>query len=215
MVYAIILAAGKSKRFGSNKLLVLYNNRPVIYITLEKFQNNPNIDEIIIVANEEMKSSLKNIKKIFPKIKKVVLGGNLRQESVYNGLISIKNADDSDVLIIHNGANPFIDKKTIDKCIAQTKKIGAVVTGFPVIDTIKSIDSKKYTSNITDRKNLWHIQTPQVFKYQIIKKAYENAKTNNIIATDDSTLVEEIGYKVKIVKCSRNNIKITYKYDLS
>ena len=137
---------------------------------------------------------------------KIAYGGKERQDSVYNGL---KLLDEKcDVVLIHDGARPFVSDKIIDKSIEE-------VVGVPVKDTIKVIDNDKNIVDTPNRSVLWAVQTPQTFDYNILIDAYKDAFKNKFYGTDDAMLVERIGYKVKMLEGSYNNIKITTQEDLN
>ena len=218
MNYAIIVAGGKGKRMHKriNKLFLLLNKEPIIFHTLNTFQNCKNIDKIILVIRPEDKNKFQSIIKSnkFNKVEKVVDGGIERQDSVYNGIKAIDKAGNEDIILIHNAVNPFVDEATINNCISATKKYGAAVVGFPAKDTIKVVD-EGFVRQTIDRKLLWQGQTPQAMKYFLAKKAFERAYKERFYGTDDVSLVERLGGSVKIVYCPRENIKITDPYDLA
>ena len=128
--------------------------------------------------------------------------------------MSIRNATKGDIIIIHNGSNPLVKEREIMDCVDAARKYGAAVAGFPLKDTIKKI-SRGFVEKTLDRKNIYQIQTPQAAKYELFIKAFENAKKNKLKATDDVSLVEALGKKVKIVYCSYQNIKITDQEDMA
>ena len=218
MNIAIIVAGGKGKRMHkrTNKLFLLLNKEPIIHHTLKKFQECKNIDKVILVIRPEDRNKFESIIKAnnFDKITKVVDGGIERQDSVYNGIKAVDEAEDDDIILIHNAVNPFVDEATINNCINATKKYGAAVVGFPAKDTIKVVEDGLVRQTI-DRRLLWQIQTPQAMKYFLAKKAFERAYREKFYGTDDVSLVERIGGSVKIVYCPRENMKITEPYDLA
>ena len=218
MNIAIIVAGGKGRRMKTriNKLFLLLSKEPIIFHALKKFHENKNINRIILVVNPEDKSKFKSIikKNDFKKIIKVVDGGKERQDSVYSGIKAIEKANNDDIVIVHNAANPFVDEATISNCINAAKKYGAAVAGFPAKDTIKAVEGG-FVKKTIDRKALWQVQTPQAMKYFLAKKAFEAAYRDNFYGTDDVSLAERIGGTVKAVYCPRENIKITDHYDLA
>jgi len=218
MNFAIIVAGGKGKRMHKriNKLFLLLNKEPIIYHTLNTFQNCKNIDKIILVVRPEDKKKFESIIKSnkFNKVIKIVDGGIERQDSVYNGIKAIGNANNDDIILIHNAVNPFVDEATINNCISATKKYGAAVVGFPAKDTIKVVEDGLVKQTI-NRNLLWQVQTPQAMKFFLAKKAFERAYADKFYGTDDVSLVERLGGSVKIVYCPRENIKITDPYDLA
>ncbi len=214
MLSAIILAAGSGARLGAKvaKPLVKIGNRPAIIYSLSAFDKHPDIDEIILDLNVKNQAQItKAIKKFrFKKISSFVIGGKRRQDSVYNGLRRISKK--SNWVLIHDSARPFINKQEITKVVLAAKKTGAAILAVPVKATIKSVKYGLMVDKTVDRSNLWEIQTPQVFKKDLIIKAYKKYSKNNV--TDDATLVERLGKKVKVVQGSYDNIKITTKEDL-
>jgi len=199
-----------------NKVFLPLLNKPMIYYTLEVFQNCNEIDEIIIVTQKSDFNKINKIKNQYnlTKIKKIVEGGKERQDSVYNGLISIKHAKNDDIIMVHNGSNPFVSENEIIDCIDVAKQYGAAALGFPLKDTIKKVKND-FVENTVDRSNVYQIQTPQAVKYYLFVKSFNNAKKKNLKVTDDVSLVEALGRKVRIVPCSYENIKITTPDDFS
>ncbi|MBI3035121.1 2-C-methyl-D-erythritol 4-phosphate cytidylyltransferase [Candidatus Woesearchaeota archaeon] len=217
MNFAIIVAAGKSKRMKSKtrKIFLPLFNKPMICHTIKTFQDCGLVDEIIIAAQKNNIKKINQIKQQYnlDKIKNAVIGGKERQDSVYNGLMSINNAKDNDIVIVHNGSNPLVKDNEIIECVASAKQYGAAVVGFPLKDTIKRI-SGNFVEKTIDRGNVYQIQTPQAIKYGLFVEAFKNANKKNLKFTDDVSLVEALGKKVKIVDCSYENIKITTEDDL-
>jgi 2-C-methyl-D-erythritol 4-phosphate cytidylyltransferase/2-C-methyl-D-erythritol 2,4-cyclodiphosphate synthase len=216
--YALITAAGVGKRMQSqmNKIFLLLDEDPIIAKAIRKFHDCKAIDKIILISREEDKEELKKIveKNNFNKVEKIVLGGEKRQNSVYNGLISLNDAKSEDIVLIHNGANPFVDEKTILDSIDAAKKYEAAVVGFKARDTIKEADDKGFVAKTLERNKLWQVQTPQTIRYGTAIKAFKKAFDENFFGTDDTMLVERLGKKVKIVECPYENIKITLPNDL-
>ena len=214
MLSAIILAAGQGRRLKAvgPKPLVGIGKLPAIIYSLRSLSRHSGIDEIILVLSAgNQKAIIKALKSYaFKKIKAFVLGGKRRQDSVYNGLRAV--SAHSDWVLIHDSARPFIDRESITKVIEEAKKTGAAILGVPVKATIKSIKSGGLVDRTLDRSNLWEIQTPQVFKKELIFKAYKKYSKMNV--TDDASLVEKLKRKVKIVLGSYENIKITTQEDL-
>ncbi|KRQ86072.1 2-C-methyl-D-erythritol 4-phosphate cytidylyltransferase [Caloramator mitchellensis] len=215
MISAIIVAAGKGKRMGLgfNKLLAKIDGKEIIVLTLEKFQNSNLIDEIILVVSEdELDYFRENIvnKNGFDKCR-LVIGGKERQNSVYSGL---KNTSNADIVLIHDGARPYIDEGMINRSIEAAREYGAATVAVPVVDTIKVVENG-FSVETLERSKLYSVQTPQSFKYDLILKAHQFAMENNIVATDDTMLVEKLGYMVRIIEGSYANIKITTINDLN
>ncbi len=205
---AIITAAGYGKRMGRPKQFLEIGGKPVLEWTIAAFDKTEVIDEIILVVNKEDVDKAKTFK--YSKIKQVVAGGEERQGSVNNGLKMV--ADDTDIIAIHDGARPFISPEIIEKAVSEAKASGAVVVGVPVCDTIKRVTGNELrVTGTVDRSDLWRAQTPQVFKKDIILKAYRCLDK----VTDDAMLVEKMGIPVKMVMGSYRNFKITIPDDLA
>ena len=213
----VIVAAGTGSRMnmGINKQFIKLEGKEIIAYTIEKFYNNSNIEDIVVVVKEDESDFFK--KEILDKYNfkniKISYGGKERQDSVYNGLKLLDKK--CHVVLIHDGARPFVSDKIIDNCIEEAKNHKAVVVGVPVKDTIKVIDKDKYIVDTPNRSVLWAVQTPQTFDYNILIDSYKDAFKNGFYGTDDAMLVERIGYKVKMVEGSYNNIKITTQEDLN
>ena len=218
MNIAIIVAGGKGKRMRkrANKLFLLLNKYPIIFHTLNVFNDCKNINKIILVVNPDDRKKFERVIKEnnFNKVKKIADGGIERQDSSHNGIKAIGKANNDDIVVIHNGSNPFVNEEIINNCINAAKKFGAAVAGFPAKDTIKVVEDG-FVRQTIDRKLLWQVQTPQAMKYFLAKKAFEIAYREKFYGTDDVSLVEKIGGQVKMVYCDRSNIKITDQYDLA
>lgn len=212
----VIVAAGTGSRMKKdiNKQFIKLKNKEIVAHTIEKFYNSENIDDIVVVIREDEEEYFnKNIKEKygFTDIK-VAHGGNERQDSVFNGIKMLKK--ECDVVLIHDGARPFVTEDIIKRSINKANEHNAIVVGVKVKDTIKVVSDNGNIVDTPNRSYLWAVQTPQVFKYDIITKAYEDAYNNNYYGTDDAMLVERIGYNVKMIEGSYNNIKITTQEDL-
>lgn len=209
-ISAIITSGGKSLRFGSNKLLKKIDDLTVIETTILKFIDL--VDEIVIPCNNEIENLIKNSKIYSNKIK-FAHHGKTRQQSVYNGIIACSNPE---IVLIHDGARPFIDKEIIKKTIELTYQNRAVVVGKMAIDTIKEVSFNTGKGKIIktlNRKIIFHAQTPQAFDYELIKKIHQKYQDNSDF-TDDSSMAEAYGADVYILENNKKNIKITTKDDL-
>ena len=212
----IIVAAGSGSRMnmGINKQFIQIKGKEILAYTIDKFYNNKNIDKIVVVSKE---SELEFIEQsILNKYKfhniSVVSGGKERQDSVYNGLLEL--GGNYEIVLVHDGARPFITNSVIDKSIEEAIKNNAVVVGVPVKDTIKVVNNHQEVVQTPKRDLLWMVQTPQVFKYNILKNAYDKAYEEGFYGTDDAMLVERSGQVVKMINGSYDNIKITTVEDL-
>lgn len=212
----IIVSAGKGSRMkvDINKQFLKLGDKEVVAHTIDKFYNNKNIGEIIVVIREEEKEFFEKniINKYGYKNIKIAFGGKERQDSVYNGLKELEK--NCEIVLIHDGARPFVTNEIIEKSIKSAKEHKGAVVGVPVKDTIKIVNENKDVCDTPNRNTLWSIQTPQVFDYSLIMKAYEKSKKDKYYGTDDSMLMEYLGYNVKVVEGSYNNIKITTPEDL-
>jgi 2-C-methyl-D-erythritol 4-phosphate cytidylyltransferase len=215
-VAAIIPVAGKGKRFGGDipKQYFEINGIPVIAITLNKILTVKEINNIIVVvSSHEIKKVTQIIKQFCDSTKRVqiVIGGEKRQDSVYNGLQNTDN--DTEILVVHDGVRPLIRSELISESIKIAAHHGSCIVAVPLKDTVKQVAGNKVIQTIP-RDQLVQVQTPQTFKYQIIKEAHEKAKKLNYNTTDESGLVEWLGLPVIILKGNYENIKITTRDDL-
>ena len=217
MISAIILAGGKGKRMGSaiSKKFTDIKGKTIIYYTLKKFSENKKIDNIIVVLPEdEVKYFKENIlKKYELRINKIVIGGKERQDSVYNALKSLKNSS-TDIVLIHDGARPFISERIINEGIKFAEIYGAAAPGVMPKDTIKVKNEKNFSVDTPNRANLVSIQTPQVFKFDEILECHEKIRYNGEMVTDDTMVVEKYGYSVYLYDGEYTNIKVTTPEDL-
>lgn len=217
MISAIILAGGKGKRMRSaiSKQFIDIKGKPIIYYTLKKFSENKKIDNIIVVLPEdEVKYFKENIlKKYELRINKIVICGKERQDSVYNALKSLKNSS-TDIVLIHDGARPFISERIINEGIKFAEIYGAAAPGVMPKDTIKVKNEKNFSVDTPNRANLVSIQTPQVFKFDEILECHEKIRYNGEKVTDDTMVVEKYGYSVYLYDGEYTNIKVTTPEDL-
>jgi 2-C-methyl-D-erythritol 4-phosphate cytidylyltransferase len=214
---AIIVSAGKGQRFmeGRKKQFFLLADKPILTHTLDKFENCPLIDSILlVVGQEDMDYCLKEIieKNRYRKISQIVPGGKRRQDSVKNGMDALSR--DANIVVIHDGVRPFVTRGMIEDSIHSAQRFGAVVLAMPVKETIKIANADGTVLKTLDRESLWQIQTPQTFQAHVIKEAYQKATENGFVGTDDASLVERLGMKVHILPGSYTNIKITTPEDL-
>lgn len=215
---AIVLAAGQGKRMGANvqKQYMELKGKPVLYYSLRAFEDSPIIDEIILVTGKGQEVYCENeivIPYGFTKVHTIIEGGAERYHSVFNGLQCIEGEG---YVFIHDGARPFIEEEILQRVYEGVQLHQACAVGMPVKDTIKVVNEHQFAEKTPDREMLWLIQTPQVFATSIIKDAYEKLMREPYIqVTDDAMVVEQmIGYKVKLIKGSYENIKITTPEDI-
>ncbi len=214
---AIVLSAGKGSRMNSDthKQYLLLENRPIVAYSLAVFEQSRVDEVILVVGSGEVEYCQKEIvdKYGFRKVKQIVEGGKERYHSVFNGL---KAAGGCDYILIHDGARPFLTGDIIERSMQAVISKKACVVGMPVKDTIKIADANQQVVATPDRENVWMIQTPQTFSYELIYRAYETIlKTDDASVTDDAMVVEKIcDTKVTLIEGSYRNIKITTPEDL-
>jgi 2-C-methyl-D-erythritol 4-phosphate cytidylyltransferase/2-C-methyl-D-erythritol 2,4-cyclodiphosphate synthase len=221
MNIALIAAAGESKRMGSKtpKLLLPIHNKPLLYFTVANFYDNPNIDRIVLVINRKLKKSVeKMIKAYFPgnsKDIKLVPGGQTRSESVLNGIQYIKRylkPKPKDLILIHNGANPIVTDDEMNKCIKKAETKGACILSHPLKETLKEANKHRVVKS-HDRSKFKLAQTPQIFKFSILRDSLEKIGADYLNMTDEASLVEAAGHHVYHVPASDHNIKVTTQKD--
>ncbi|MGO3751404.1 MAG: 2-C-methyl-D-erythritol 4-phosphate cytidylyltransferase [Peptoniphilaceae bacterium] len=215
-VCAIIAAAGVGKRMNKsvNKQFLEINDIPILAHTIKKIESSKYVDFIILLIKP---NEINYIGKIINRYGislpfKMVYGGEERQDSIYNGLINMPNK--TEIVLTHDGARPFVDVDKINLAIESVFETGACTLGNPVKDTIKISSNGKYVDYTPNRDEIWAIQTPQVFEKDIIIKAYVQAFEEGYYGTDDCSLVEKTGKKVKLILSDYKNIKITTPEDL-
>ncbi len=213
---AIIVAAGQGSRIGGTlpQQFQLVGGKPILSYTLQKFEDCARIQDVILVtASEWVTYTAQEIVDPFDfkKVKKIVAGGEQRQDSVFAGLKAMEGP--ADFVAIHDAVRPFVSVEKLEAVIDACKEHDAAILAVPPKDTIKT-EKSGFVDETPDRSFLWSVQTPQVFKYDLIMKAYQKAFEDAVYHTDDSALVERIGKKVKIVEGEHDNIKITMPMDL-
>lgn len=211
---AIIVAAGQGTRAGGTipKQFVEICGKPILFHTVSKFQENAYIDEIIIATRKDYVGYCKDYaeKNGYGKLSCVVAGGAERQETVSRALEVIKGG----IVVIHDGVRTFVEDRHISECVYRAYETGACALGVPVKDTLKRVNGAEITQTV-DRDNLWAIQTPQAFSYDVLTKAYAQADADGFVGTDDASLVERFGALVSVVEGSSRNFKITTPEDVA
>ena len=215
MVTVIIPAAGQGRRMNSatNKIFLPIQGKPVLIHTLEKFSAVDRVSNFIIAAAEYEIDDVKNlVAGKFSKPIEVIAGGSERQFSINNCLQLVP--PESEIVLVHDAARPLVSKTVIENVIDSAEKFGASIAAVREKNTVKFADDDLFVEKTLPRSNLWEVQTPQGFRRDIIFRAYESALKDHFVGTDDSSLVERIGIKVKIVESDSFNIKITTPDDL-
>jgi 2-C-methyl-D-erythritol 4-phosphate cytidylyltransferase len=211
-VAAIIVAAGESRRMGGvDKAFTLLGGKPVLARAVDAFQKCGSVHQIVLVVNEQNLERCRQLvaESGWSKVTDVCPGGKRRQDSVAEGLSHLSHCD---WVIIHDGARPLLTVDLIEHGLEAARETGAAVAAVPVTDTIKVAGDDRIVHQTPPRRNLWAVQTPQVFRFDIIAEAYHQAKVE---VTDDASLVEQLGYKVKLYMGSYVNIKVTAPDDLA
>ena len=215
MISAIVLAGGRGKRmnYHKSKQFIEIKGKPVLVYTLEKFIYNKSIDEVILVLPEDEVDYCKKevLQKYSVKVDRIVIGGKERQDSVFNALEAMEKAN---IVLIHDGARPFISEKIIEEGIKYANIYGAAAPGVTPKDTIKIKNEDNISVDTPDRNTLVAVQTPQCFKYDEIYQCHRKIKEENAIVTDDTSVVERYGHKVYLYEGDYTNIKITTPEDL-
>lgn len=214
---AVIAAAGRGKRFGDGipKQFLPLLGKPVLAYSVETFSKSGLIDEIILVVPEDWAVKVKtDIADKLPahKITNIISGGPERQDSVLNGLSSISG--NPDIVVVHDGARPLVTLELLEEVISEASACGGAIAALPSGDTVKKSSPEMYVDGTVPRETLFFAQTPQAFRYGVLKNALSAASRDGFLGTDESQLVERTGVKVKIVKGSPYNIKITTPQDL-
>ncbi len=218
MTSAIILAAGKGQRMGTElpKQFLSMGDDMLLTKTIRVFEESSVIQDIVLVTSEDWIGFCRTEivdREGFRKVRKIVAGGKERYDSVYQGLLACPNAD---YVFIHDGARPFVTEEILVRTQEAVEKYEACAVGVPSKDTVKIVDEDGFVESTPPRKNVWNIQTPQAFSYPLIRAAYEVVRDNNMTGiTDDAMIVEKSRLaKVKLVMGSYYNIKITTPEDM-
>jgi 2-C-methyl-D-erythritol 4-phosphate cytidylyltransferase len=217
-VTAIIVAAGEGKRMGgvTSKTFLPIGGRPLALRTLNRFLSARCVEKVVLmVPGKELRNIqtlIQNDSDLCQRPCVLKAGGASRQESVRLGLETLDS--DCEIVAIHDGARPFVSSSLIDRCVKEAYRVGAVVVGVPAKDTIKVVSEEHCVQATPDRNTLWEIQTPQVFRKEVIMEAHDWGVRQAIEATDDAMLVERIGKPVFLIEGERTNIKITVPEDV-
>lgn len=231
-VTVIIPAAGLGTRMASgsrakgtkpapSKQFTELRGVPMLIRTLRAFAAHPRVDEIIAVLRKDeipgFQARLeKEAKDSFARKIQLVEGGEHRQDSVANGLNSLRSGSD-DLVLVHDAVRPFVTAEIIEEVIAAAEKTGAAIAGLPAVDTVKQVERTSEGAIITatiPRERVVMAQTPQGFRYSVIKKAFDDASADGFVGTDEASLVERAGHPVAVVMGSARNIKITTPADM-
>ncbi|TDM13534.1 2-C-methyl-D-erythritol 4-phosphate cytidylyltransferase [Macrococcus bovicus] len=213
MMYTVIIpAAGQGKRMGSdkNKVLLELNQRPIIFHTVSRFEQDASCNAIYLAARQEELTELTTILQGFTKVKGLVVGGSERQYSIHNVLKTIPPCE---VVMVHDAARPFVSHETLTQLYDGALARKAAIAAVQVKDTIKVVNDL-IIDHTLDRTTLWQVQTPQAFAYDLLMEAYSQAERDGFLGTDDASLVERLGHPVSVVVSDYDNIKLTTPEDL-
>jgi len=216
MVTAIIVAAGKGTRMQDvrRKQYLSLAGLPILTRTLVVFDKCERVEQIILVIpQDDFNFCQKNILQPAGLSGRIILvaGGERRQDSVFNGLKAVDSG--CSIVVIHDGVRPFLQNDQLIACIEGARESGACIMGVPANETLKQVNAADHIIQTLKRDDVWLAQTPQAFRYDLIRKAHESACVEGYSATDDASLVERLGGTVKIITGSRHNIKITIQED--
>ena len=214
MLTAIIVAGGSSQRMGFDKLLALLGDKPVLSHTIEAFERTDSVREIILVARAERVGEFEELVRQtnFKKVRRVVPGGEHRQDSVRAGLGNI--GTDMKFIAVHDAARPLVTSEQIERVFALARQHGAAALAAPITDTLKRADENHFVTDGVPRENLYTMQTPQIFERALLERAYTDVASNNRSVTDEVSAVEHLGAKVLLVPNDEWNVKITFPRDL-
>jgi 2-C-methyl-D-erythritol 4-phosphate cytidylyltransferase len=211
-VGAIIAAAGRSERMGGrDKLFAVVGGKPLLAHTLIAFDACRGVDRVVLVLSPENIERGRELvaEAGFGKVAAVCQGGERRQDSVCNGLEALASCQ---WVVVHDGARPLVTAGLIERGLEAAKETGAAIAALPIADTVKEVEPPGLIGRTLSRGQLWAAQTPQVFRYNILREAHQRAQGD---ATDDAALVEKAGYRVKVFEGSSRNIKVTTAADLA
>ncbi len=211
---AVVVAAGSARRMeGIDKILTSLGELPVLVHTLYTFEACPEIAEVVVVTREDLLVEVGNLCRQYRlnKVKKVVVGGKERINSVQNGLQEVR--EDADVIAIHDGARPLLPARVLDEVLKKAMSTGAAAPAIPITDTVKRVENNVAVETV-DRSTLFAVQTPQVFDAALIRAATQKAIADGAQLTDDCAAVERMGMKVSLTEGSKENLKLTTPYDI-
>lgn len=215
MVSALIVAAGRSRRMGFDKIFAPLAGRPVLYYSLRAFSDCPEIDEILVVTHADRVDDVERLveREHLSKVVKVITGGEERHLSVWNGLQAM-NGNGSEFVAIHDGARPLTTPQIISACLAMARVNGAACCASQIPDTVKRASPEQMVTESVERTGLWAMQTPQIFASSLILQAYASVIAKHEMVTDEVSAVQKLGTRIALVKNDDWNFKITFPHDL-
>ena len=215
-IAALIVAAGRGVRFGTDcpKQFALLHNKPILFHSIEIFENMAEFDQIWLVLPEDFAGEVERELDLsaYKKIGGRVAGGIRRQDSVWAGLSHLP--DQTEIVAIHDAVRPCAPPAAVAEAVRQAQQVGAAILAAPVVDTLKRSDDKGRVIETLDRERLWLAQTPQVFRFDLIRRAYKQVLDDQVEMTDDAAAVERLGEPVEVVPSHWPNPKITTLSDM-
>jgi 2-C-methyl-D-erythritol 4-phosphate cytidylyltransferase len=214
MLTAIIVAGGSSQRMGFDKLFAPLDGPPVVAHSIAAFEQTESVTDIVVVGRAGRLSEYEEIVRVhgFAKVSAVIPGGAWRQDSVRRGLEQLGAA--TEFVAVHDGARPLVTADLIERVFQLARHHGGAASAAPVIDTLKRVDDDRVVTGGVSRANLFAVQTPQIFRRDLLEKAYAQVFEVGIKVTDEISAVEQVGGKVVLVPNEKPNFKITYPVDL-
>ena len=215
MLTAIIVAAGSSQRMGFDKLSQPLAGKPVLAHSIDAFEQTPAVSEIILIVRQAQLSAHENMIRAqkFSKVRRIVPGGDRRQDSVRAGLAAMRS--EAEFVAVHDAARPLVRPKQIDQVFAVCREHGAAALAEPVRDTLKRVSKEGFIHDSIAREQMYALQTPQIFARELLKRAYDAVFEQSVTVTDETSALHHIGQKVAIVSNDDFNFKITFPNDLA
>ena len=212
MLTAIIVAAGRSRRAGFDKIVAKIAGKPVVLHAVEAFQGAPSVTEIILVTRTDRLDELKSLLRGNNKVKDVIGGGEHRQDSVNAGLAAVSH--ESRYVAVHDAARPLVTQEQIESVFLAARDHGAAALAEPITDTLKRVDAELRVLESIDRRQLYAMQTPQIFERDLLDEAYRAVFAEGLQITDEVSAVEHLGKTIRLVPSAEPNFKITFERDL-
>ncbi len=212
MLTAIIVAAGSSRRVGFDKLTASLAGKPVLEHAVDAFEQAASVTDVVIVTGADRLSELKDLLRNKRKISDIVTGGEHRQDSVRAGLQALNAA--AKFVAVHDAARPLVTPEQIENVFARARESGAASLAEPVTDTLKRADTELAVCESIDRRQVYAMQTPQIFARDLLEEAYRAVLARHLLITDEVSAVEQLGHKVLLVPNTDFNFKITFERDL-
>jgi 2-C-methyl-D-erythritol 4-phosphate cytidylyltransferase len=219
MIAAIVAAAGFGVRMGNSipKPYLLLAGKPILAHTLGVFEKINEIQEVALVVHpEELDYCQEKVISPygFKKVLRLVPGGKERQDSVYNALKALKNEDELEIVLVHDGVRPFFTGEMVRRLIQAARSHGGAILGLPAQDTLKTVTAEGEVRQTLERRDIWQIQTPQAFQAPLLRRAFVEAYSRDFYGTDEASLVEQLNQPVLVIPGSPLNLKITTPDDL-